>query len=107
MAEVIDSFPQFVASVAFIGRDFRHREVGLRECSPSRVYPDENLRDRFDVEILGQFDDADVIIYNLAQLFESPKEYILIHPGICCCVSLRDLEQFGLGREQLRNIRNP
>ena len=72
VAEVVDRLAQQVAAVGLVGGDLRHREVGLRELGPGGVHADEDLGDRLDVEVLGQLDDADVVVDDLARASPAP-----------------------------------
>ena len=70
VAEVVDGLAQQVAAVGLVDGDLRHGEVGLRELGAGRVHADEDLGDRLDVEVVGQLDDADVVVDDLAELLE-------------------------------------
>ena len=78
MAEVVNGLAEEVASIAFVGGYFRHGEIRLTECCSCRVHPDENLGDRFDVQIFGQFDDAKVIVHDFSEFLQNLAHFFSV-----------------------------
>ena len=91
MTEVVDGLPQQVATVALVGGNLRHREVGLGQFGAGGVHTNENLGDGLDVEVLGQLDDTDVVVDYFAQLLQHAEERVFVYNGVGGCVRLGDL----------------
>ena len=107
MAEIVDGLTEEIAAIGLINGDLGHRKVSLRQLRSSRVHADENLSYRLDVEILGQVDDTDVVVDDLAEPFQGRKHLVLVHAGIRLGVPLRDLEQLRVRREDGDHVVNP
>src|SRR5690242_15403331 len=107
MTEIVDRLAEKIAAKRVVGGDFRHGEIGLGKRRSSRVHADEDLCHGFDVEVFSKFDNPYMIVDDLTQSFQGAKECVLIHAAIGSGVSLSELKELGLWREQLRHIGNP
>ena len=79
----------------------------MRESSSRGIYPDEDLCHGFDIEIIGEFDNTNVVVDDLTQPFQRTEECVLVHAGIGSSIGLCKLQEPGFWREQFRQIGNP
>ena len=107
MAKVVDGLAEHVAAIGLIGGDLGHGEIGLTKRGPSGVHPDKNLGDRFNLQIVGQFDDANMVVDDLAELFQGPENGVLVCPGIGGDIIAGDLEEFGVRGKKVGDIGDP
>ena len=107
MAEVVDGLAQQVAAIGLVDGDLRHGEVRLGEFGARGVHPDEDLGDGLDVEVLGQLDDADVVVDDLADVLQHLSDGLAVGALVAFDVLLGQLDQVRVRVEDLRDVIDP
>ena len=107
MAEVVDGLAQPVATEVLVDGDLRHGEVGLGKLGARRVHADEDLGNSFDVEILGQFDQAYVVVDDLADLLQHLPDRLAVGTLVAFDILLGQLDQVRVGPENSGDVVNP
>ncbi len=106
-AEVIDRLTEHVAAIRFICGNLGHNEVRLGEFCSCRVDSNEDLGDRFDIEVFGELDQTNVIVGNHPQLLQDFSDLLSVRFGILGAVIIREVDEVRIRREDIRNVRNP
>jgi hypothetical protein len=81
VAEVVDQLADVPAAIA-VRRDLAHCEVGVAERDALAVDADEDLRHSFDVEVVGEVDNADLGVLDIRKPLKAAFHGGLVDIGV-------------------------
>src|SRR5690554_749619 len=105
MAKIVNGFPQSITTKLLIGSNLRHRKIGLAKHYTFGVDADKNLCNRFDIKIVGQLDQTDLLGENIRQLTKAVVEQVLIHLRVCGEIFARNFMRLELPTDNGPDIR--